>query len=325
MEDLLDNFLISLNVEKGSSENTILSYKNDLTNFISYLKIKQIDLIKVKFDDLREYVRYMYSKEYSQSTISRNISAIKQFFLFLRIENIISSNPAELLETMKKQETLPIFLSSNEIDIILKYAEKDNSDFGLQFYCMLELLYATGIRITELVELKISDIQKKYRKDGLYTIDDFIIIKGKGDKERLVPIHKNVKNTLINYLNRREYLLQGKNSEWLWTTMVIFNKNKNDTKIKFRKKDNHLSRQIFAKHLKDIAIKNNINPDKVFPHSIRHSFATHLLNNGADLRILQELLGHSDISTTQIYTHVMDDKIKNIVNTLHPLAKDGDK
>ena len=272
--------------------------------------------------DLKKYIEYLYNKGSSVSTLSRNISSLKQFFIFLQLENVIENNPAELLELPKKQEKLPVFLSEEEVDLLLDKAKEDSSNYGIQFYCMLELLYATGMRVSELVELKISDIQKKYRKDGLYTIDDYLIIKGKGSKERLVPINNRAKEILIKYLNLRERLLQNKHSEWLWTTLVNFSKTKKDTKIKYKTKDNHITRQIFALNLKELAINCGIDIDKISPHIIRHSFATHLLNRGADLRILQELLGHSDISTTQIYTHIVDDKLKNIVNSLHPLAKD---
>lgn len=322
MNTYLDNFLNSLGAEKGSSNNTILSYKNDLENFLSYLNDNKQDILSLKLNDLRKYVEYLYKKGFSNSTMLRNISAIKQFFIFLQLERIIIENPAELLQLSKQEETLPKYLTEKEVDDLIELAKKDTSNWGIQFYTMLELLYATGLRVSELVELKIGDIQKKYRKDGLYTIDDFLIIKGKGNKERLIPINKNAKDAMIKYLKLREYLLADKRSEWLWTTMVNFSKNKKDTKIKFKNKDNHISRQAFASALKQLSVNANIDLDKVFPHSIRHSFATHLLHRGADLRVVQELLGHSDISTTQIYTHLVDDKLKNIVNTLHPLSKD---
>lgn len=316
----IDNFINNLIVEKGYSNNTAMSYKNDLYNFFNFIKKDNID--KIVFMDLKKYIEFLYNKGSSVSTLSRNISSLKQFFIFLQLENVIENNPAELLELPKKQEKLPVFLSEEEVDLLLDKAREDSSNYGIQFYCMLELLYATGMRVSELVELKISDIQKKYRKDGLYTIDDYLIIKGKGSKERLVPINNKTKEILIKYLNLRERLLQNKHSEWLWTTLVNFSKIKKDTKIKYKTKDNHITRQIFALNLKELAINCGIDIDKISPHIIRHSFATHLLNRGADLRILQELLGHSDISTTQIYTHIVDDKLKNIVNSLHPLAKD---
>ena len=316
----IDNFINNLIVEKGYSNNTAMSYKNDLHNCFNFIKKDNID--KIVFMDLKKYIEFLYNKGSSVSTLSRNISSLKQFFIFLQLENVIENNPAELLELPKKQEKLPVFLSEEEVVLLLDKAREDSSNYGIQFYCMLELLYATGMRVSELVELKISDIQKKYRKDGLYTIDDYLIIKGKGNKERLVPINNKTKEILIKYLNLRERLLQNKHSEWLWTTLVNFSKIKKDTKIKYKIKDNHITRQIFALNLKELAINCGIDIDKISPHIIRHSFATHLLNRGADLRILQELLGHSDISTTQIYTHIVDDKLKNIVNSLHPLAKD---
>lgn len=316
----IDNFINNLIVERGYSNNTALSYKNDLHNFFNFIKKDNVD--KIVFMDLKKYIEYLYNKDSSVSTLSRNISSLKQFFIFLQLENVIENNPAELLELPKKQEKLPVFLSEEEVDLLLDKARENSSNYGIQFYCMLELLYATGMRVSELVELKISDIQKKYRKDGLYTIDDYLIIKGKGSKERFVPINNRAKEMLIKYLNLRERLLQNKHSEWLWTTLVNFSKTKKDTKIKYKTKDNHITRQIFALNLKELAINCGIDINKISPHIIRHSFATHLLNRGADLRILQELLGHSDISTTQIYTHIVDDKLKNIVNSLHPLAKD---
>lgn len=319
MNKYLENFLNNLKAEKGSAKNTLISYQNDLEDL--FLFLGEVDITKITTKDLKKYIENLYRNGVATSTMARHISAIKQFFNFLQLEEIITENPSTLLEHPKVENDVPQVLSEDEVKTMLNEAKKDNSNYGIQFYTMLELLYASGLRVSELVELKISDIQKKYRKDGLYTIDDFLIIKGKGDKERLVPISKIAKEALIKYINLRENLLQGKKSEWLWTTMATFSKNKKDTKVMF-KKDNHISRQIFALNLKQIAIKNNIDPSKIHPHVIRHSFATHILHRGADLRVVQELLGHSDISTTQIYTHVADEKLKNIVNTLHPLAKD---
>lgn len=322
MDKNLENFLDNLVIDKSGSKNTILSYKNDLLNFYDYLNEQKLSVQDVTLNDLRKYLEFLYKKGFSSSTMHRNVSAIRQFFLFLQVEGVIKNNPSELLEIGKQDKTLPQFLTENEINKLFDMARKDTSNWGIQFYTMLNLLYATGLRITELVELKISDIQKKYRKDGFYTIDDFLLIKGKGDKERIIPINKNAKDALIKYINLRDYLLNNEKSEWLWTTKVVFSKDKNDTKVKFKNKDNHVSRQVFATTLKQISIEANIDSEKVFPHSIRHSFATHLLHRGADLRVIQELLGHSDISTTQIYTHLVDEKLKNIVNNLHPLAKD---
>lgn len=324
MDNNLDNFLNALLSERGSAKNTITSYRNDLEKFFEYFLNKNINPLEIKIEDLRKYIEFLYKNGFSSATISRNISAIRQFYIFLQIENIISENPAELLEFSSKNEIIPSVLNEDEVNSLLNIAKKDTSNYGIQFYSMLELLYATGLRISELVELKISDVQKKYKKNGDYTIDDFIIVNGKGNKERLVPINKSAKSVLIKYLNLREELLNGKKSEWLWTTLVTFSKKKHSTLVIYRKKDNHISRQIFALNLKQLSIDCGLDCEKVFPHSIRHSFATHMLQHGADLRVLQELLGHSDISTTQIYTHIANEKLKSIVNKLHPLAKDKD-
>lgn len=319
MNIYIENFLNNLLAEKGSAKNTIISYKKDLEELFDFLKDIKIEEITTK--DLKKYLEFLYKNCVATSTMTRHISAIKQFFNFLQLENIITENPASLLDHPKIQAHIPEILTEKEIEKLLDTAKKDKSNYGIQLYTMLELLYATGLRISELVEMKISDIQKKYRSDGLYTIDDFLIINGKGNKERLIPINKTAKDALIKYINLRESLLNGKKSEWLWTTMATFSKDKKDTKVVF-KKDNHIARQIFALNLKQLAIESNINPEKVHPHILRHSFASHILQRGADLRVVQELLGHSDISTTQIYTHIADEKLKKIVNELHPLAKD---
>lgn len=322
MNTYLENFLNNMAAERGASKNTIISYKNDIEGLFSFLDEKKIDIKSTKLEDLKKYIETIYKNNIATSTMARHISAIKQFFIFLQLEEVLDYNPSELLDSPKVQESIPQYLQEDEILKLLKSAQKDLSNYGIQFYCMLELLYATGLRVSELVELKISDIQKKYRKDGLYTIEDFLIINGKGNKERLVPINKSSKEILIKYLNIREKLLKNENSKWLWTTKVKFSKKRNDAKVEYKKLDSHIARQIFALNLKALALQNNINGEKVFPHSIRHSFATHMLKRGADLRVLQELLGHSDITTTQIYTHINDDKLKNIINTLHPLSKD---
>ena len=246
MNIYIENFLNNLLAEKGSAKNTIISYKKDLEELFDFLKDIKIEEITTK--DLKKYLEFLYKNCVAISTMARHISAIKQFFNFLQLENIIIENPASLLDHPKIQANIPEILTEKEIEKLLDTAKKDKSNYGIQLYTMLELLYATGLRISELVEMKISDIQKKYRNDGLYTIDDFLIINGKGNKERLVPINKTAKDALIKYMNLRESLLNGKKSEWLWTTMATFSKDKKDTKVVF-KKDNHIARQIFALNL----------------------------------------------------------------------------
>lgn len=315
--DHLDSFIDMLKAERGLSENTALSYRSDLKDFLEH----NSNVTKTTKEGIKKYLQSLYKKGISASSLSRKISSLKQFFGFLQIENIIKENPALLIEHPKHSKKIPKYLIEPEVDLLLKNAKKDKTPAGLKFYCMLELLYATGLRVSELVSLPISTVQKKYNKNGFYKIDDFLIVTGKGKKERLAPVNKSAKSVLKEYLNIREALLGKNKSNWLFTTKVSFPKTKKFSgKIKI-KKDSHTSRQQFALLLKNLATKSGIDSEKVSPHIIRHSFATHLLNRGADLRILQELLGHSDISTTQIYTHVLDSKLKKIVNQLHPLAK----
>jgi integrase/recombinase XerD len=315
--EYLDKFLSMIKAERGLAENTSISYKNDLEYFIKNNR----NPLDVTTSDIQDYLKQLYEEGISVSSLSRKISSIKQFFNFLQIEGIIKDNPALLIEHPKHSQTIPKYLNEEEVKSLLRAAKRDRSPNGIRFYCMLELLYATGLRVSELVSLKISAIQKKYTKNRLYNIDDFLVITGKGNKERLALINKTARDVLKDYLDLRTKLLNGEISQWLFTTMVKFPVTETFKKTPKVKKDAHLSRQIFALMLKEVASKCGINPDRISPHVIRHSFATHLLNNGADLRVLQELLGHSDIATTQIYTHILDSKLKNIVNTLHPLAK----
>lgn len=265
---------------------------------------------------------------YAGKSINRFISSIKHFFDFLQLEGILKNNPSTLLEHKKQENHLPRFLTQNEVRSLFLGAEKNsNSDFGIQFYCMLSLLYATGMRISELVELKLSCVEKEFNlKDKSYKIKNYIRIIGKGNKERIVPINDSALNIMTKYVNLRETLLNGQYSEYLFTTRVKFSKNAHSKKVlcKIDKNDGHVPRQIFARCLKDIAITAGISIDKISPHVIRHSVATHLMQNGADLRIIQEILGHSDISTTQIYTHVSDAKLDKVIRELHPIGKVND-
>jgi len=328
MNDLLINFLNSLQAEEGLSQNTVDSYKTDIQNFLQFLKEWGYELDKLDVTKIRMYLQKLYSNNIKASSLARKISAMRHFFNFLQTENIISNSPFNLIDLPKKEQTIPKYLTEPETEQLLQTAYKSKSENGIRFACMIELLYATGLRISELVSLKLSSIQKKYRKDGFYIIDDFILVNGKGNKERIVPINNTTKTILRKYLNLRETALSKLHSDWLFTTLI----NLKDKKIKTTekpkrkhatRKDGHMTRQYFAIQLKEIALKTKIDPSKISPHIIRHSFATHLLNRGMDLRILQELLGHTDISTTQIYTHVLDSKLKDIVNKFHPLAKEN--
>lgn len=301
--DLVTNFLEKLRAEEGLAQNTISSYGKDLELFQKFLKTTK--LAKASADNIKSYLYFLHKQNLKSSSIRRKISCLKNFYKFLEDEKLIKSSPATNLESPKKDFILPKALSEEEMFKLLDYANKDDSELGIRLACMLEVLYAAGLRVTELVSLPISAIQKE-----VVGLKNYLIVKGKGSKERIAPLNKSAIAILIKYLELRQNLGYEK-SQWLF----FGGKNSSGTK------DKHLTRQGFHGLLKQLAIKAGIDPDRVHPHIIRHSFATHLLNHGVDLRILQELLGHSDISTTQIYTHILDSKLKDLVFKHHPLGK----
>ncbi len=322
-------FLNNLTTVEGLSKNTFESYKRDINYIKNYFTKKNKNLLDLSLNDLREYVIYL-SNLYSNRTVDRHISTIKHFYDFLQLEKIIEKNPSTLLEHKKQKMYLPNVLTEKEVKKLLNTSRNDNTDFGIQFYCMLELLYATGMRVSELVELPISAIERDFNLDSNgFKLKNFMRIIGKGNKERIIPLNNTAIEILYKYISLREKLLYGEYSKYLFTTKVKFSKKNSEEEqnkrkkrtFKIDKKDNHLSRQAFAKYLKYVAKLSGIDEDKISPHTIRHSVATHLLKNGADLRIIQEILGHADISTTQIYTHLENEKIKEAVVKYHPFAK----
>ncbi len=287
----ISDFLIKLQTEDGLSKNTIASYGKDLELFEKFLSEKKIELKQVNKQDLKDYLFLLHQEKLKATSIARKISCLKNFFKFLVNENFISDNPALHLEAPKREAKLPKFLSEEEILSLLKNAESDS-----RLSCMIEILYAAGLRVTELVSLPFVAVQREGN-----SLRNYLIVKGKGGKERIAPLNNAAIKKTLEYLNKRE------DSIWLFPGNVG---------------GKHLTRQAFHQMLKDLAIKSAIDPARVHPHVIRHSFATHLLNSGVDLRVLQELLGHSDISTTEIYTHILDSKLRDLVFAHHPLAKE---
>ncbi len=322
MWEQVEQFINSIISTEGLSTNTVLSYKNDLKTFVNFFK--DGDVLNITREDLEKYVAFLSSK-YSNRTIDRNISTIKHFFDFLQLEKVVVKNPSTLLEHRKPEHYLPNFLSEDEIKELLDKAKEDKSDFGVQFYCMLELLYATGIRVSELVSVKLSSIEKQFNlKNDSYKIKNIIKIVGKGGKERIIPMNDVAVKALEKYLTLRDKILGQNHSDYIFTNIVPFSRTKTGVicrKILKNATDGHVARQVFARKLKELAISIGVNPEKISPHAIRHSVATHLLNHGADLRIIQEILGHADISTTQIYTHLKDDVVKKTIQNHHPLSK----
>jgi integrase/recombinase XerD len=295
MEDHLQSFMHYLTVEKGLSKNTLESYKRDLKQFITYLK--QIHPGKIEETSRQNIVSYLMGLRVqgkATSTISRNMASIRAFYQFLIKDQIITSDPSIHLETPKIERRLPKVLSIAEVEELLQTPQSSTS-FGQRDRAMLELLYATGIRVSELISLTIEDVHLQM---------GFVKCLGKGSKERIIPLGRVAIQSLEQYIQVGRHRL---------------NKSKRSKALFLNHHGNPISRQgfwkIIKKHAKDAGINKEITP-----HTVRHSFATHLLENGADLRSVQEMLGHSDISTTQIYTHVTKTRLKDVYSKAHPRA-----
>lgn len=309
-------FLEKLKAEDGLSLNTTLSYGKDLELFSRFLQKKKVALEDVNSDLLKDYIYQLHQENLRAASIARKISCLKNFYKFLQNENLIKDNPTLYLQAPKRDAKLPKFLSEEEVFKMLNKINSDKSEFGIKLSCMLEILYAAGLRVSELVTLPIAAIQREGE-----SLRNYLIVKGKGEKERIAPLNKAAIAKLLEYLEFRKKLGQ-EDSKWLFVGMVHASKKSEKIREKhFLKKDSHLTRQRFHQMLKELAVISGVDPTKVHPHVIRHSFATHLLNSGVDLRILQELLGHADIATTEIYTHILDSKLRDLVFKHHPLAK----
>ena len=317
----INNFLQKIRAEDGLSKNTILSYGKDLEMLEIFLKNIEISFENCSKEILKKYFNEDAQQNLKNSSVSRKISCFKHFFNFLEQENIIKKNPVLEIHGPKRHKILPKFLSENEVTKMLDILLQDESEFGIKLSCMLEILYSAGLRVSELVNLPISAVQFKNSQ-----IDDFLIVKGKGNKERIATLNETSKIILAKYLILRKKVGL-ESSKWLFVGNFRSSKKPNQIKIhavNFKDFiDKPLSRQRFNKMLKELAIKAKIEPSRVHPHVFRHSFATHLLNSGADLRVLQELLGHSDISTTEIYTHISENKLRDAVLNHHPLSKNN--
>ncbi len=313
---LLRKFRSSILGERGLSNNTAKAYTTDILDLLFALDGKNTKIHDVSIRHLRQYLGEIYTN-LSRKSMARKISAIKQLFQILYEENEIDNNPAEELEAPKPTMCIPKYLTQQEIEIILNLAVKDKSYKGIRTYCILEILYSTGMRISELSNMQISDLQCIKESEA----PESITVKGKGNKERIVILGKQAKRALQCYLSVRKKLLANEKSPWIFTTKINLNSvTSKDTKISTKQRDGRTSRQVIARDIKQAAVNANISHEKISPHIIRHSFATHLLHNGMNLRVLQEMLGHSDISTTQIYTHIPSEKLIETVNKYHPLA-----
>ncbi|MER3445686.1 MAG: site-specific tyrosine recombinase XerD [Candidatus Dadabacteria bacterium] len=293
MNQLIDRFLTYLTAVKGLSKNTLESYGRDVLKFVVFLEEKNItDIDQVVYNHILDFLTYLKERGLRPKSISRALISIRQFFKFLLTERLIESDPAFLIRTPKIKRVLPEVLSLEDVEKLLSSPDESSPE-GIRDKCMLEVLYATGIRVSELVELRLNDVNFEL---------GYIIAYGKGSKERIVPIGDKAKNKLREYLDTsRPKLLKSRTSVNLFVTRL----------------GKKMTRQGFWKILKTYSRKSGITK-KISPHTLRHSFATHLLERGADLRAIQIMLGHSDISTTQIYTHIERGRLKEVHKKYHP-------
>jgi integrase/recombinase XerD len=290
--------------ERGSAANTAVAYRRDLADFLTFLAAKNMTLANASRQTIESFLGNLSRSGMSPQTLARKLSALRQLFAFLYGEKYRPDNPATTLETPKLAKRLPDTLTIDDIATLLEAARTDMSPKGLRLQAMLELMYGAGLRVSELVSLKLSALQIK---EGKQAVADFLMVRGKGNKERLVPVNAKAREALKKYLEvRKVFLKPEQNSAYLFP---------------YHRAQGYITRQQFGVMLKELATKTKIDPEKISPHTLRHSFASHLLEGGADLRVIQELLGHSDISTTQIYTHVAGDRLKKLVQEKHPLSR----
>jgi len=292
-EDILKVFLDYLSVEKGLSPNTILSYSRDINKLFLFLRKEKISWSEVKEEDLIKFVHKQSKVGLAPRSLARMISSLKSFYKFLVLDDIVKKNPAINLSSPKIWFKLPHFLTVEEVESLLKQPDETKTR-GIRDRAMLELLYATGLRVSELISLK---------QKNLNIEDGFLICRGKGGKERIVPIGESARQAIQRYLDQARPMMSKEPTDSLFLTS----------------RGGAFTRQGFWKLLKTYATKSGL-ALKISPHVLRHSFATHLLERGADLRSVQLMLGHTQITTTQIYTHVSRERLRKVYDKYHPRA-----
>ena len=303
MDDRIGHFLDFLSSEKGASENTVAAYRNDLSQFHTYLSTINLngantDWRRITKDAIVTFVLDLKDRKYADASVARKVAAVKSFFQYLQAEGMIQTNPTESLESPRVGKTLPKPLTVQQVDELLEQPAKRDTPESLRDRAMLELLYATGLRVTELVSLDLDSISLDPRAPTARCI-------GKGAKERAIPIHEHALRALVSYMNDGRPRLV---------------KNKKERALFVNRRGERLTRQGFWLILKQYAKQAGIE-GSVTPHSLRHSFATHMLKGGAPLRSVQELLGHANISTTQVYTQVTDEHVRRVYEQAHPRAR----
>ena len=300
----IELFLEMLAAERGASKNTLSAYARDLADFSVELRTSGKIIFTATSDQLRAYLGRLAKRGLTAASVARHLSAIRQLYRFLYAEGHRGDDPAAAIEGPKRGRSLPKVLSIAEVDGLLEQAHTARTTGSIserlraaRLACLLEVLYATGLRVSELVALPESAARRDQR---------MLDVRGKGGRERLVPLNNAAKRAMADYLTLRDEAKLGR-SKWLFPSFG---------------EAGHLTRQHFARELKSLASAAGLKSTRVSPHVLRHAFASHLLQNGADLRVVQTLLGHADISTTQIYTHVLAERLKSLVRDLHPLAEE---
>lgn len=296
-------FLEMLAAERGAAINTLEGYRRDLADFTAFAIKQGRAAQEADAALIRAYLKHLTGRGMAARTQARRLSALRQFFRFLFAERIRDDDPTTVIDAPKAGRPLPKYLSEEEVDRLLAVAANHAGPDGKRLVALMEILYATGLRVSELVGLPL----RALTRDGL-----MLVVRGKGGKERMVPLSEPAGDAINAYLGVRARFLPkggkgGKDSPYLFPS---------------RARQGYLTRARFAQLLKGLAIEAGLDAARVSPHVLRHSFASHLLAHGADLRALQQMLGHADISTTQIYTHVLDERLKRLVQTAHPLAGD---
>jgi integrase/recombinase XerD len=293
---LIESFLDMMSAERGASRNTLSAYRRDLLDLAATL-----DLRATTREDVKRYLETLSASGMAPSSQARRLSAYRQFFAFLYSEGIRADDPTNAIDAPRRSRPLPRVLSGEEVGKLIDAATEQagESAEGRRLLAMLEILYAGGLRVSELVTLPLSSAMSR---------DGFILVRGKGGKERMAPLNTHARAAIAAWLEVRDALLPKgtKTSRFLFPS---------------RGADGHITRRRCHQLLKELAIKAGIDPDKLSPHVLRHAFATHLVEGGADLRSVQTMLGHADIATTEIYTHVARDRLTEIVKRAHPLGK----
>lgn len=296
-KELIAAFMETITAERGAAKNTIAAYTRDLEDCGEFLDSCRRTFENAEIPDLRAYLAFLAQNGMSVKTQARRLSALREFYKYLYTEKIRADNPTDALDSPRTGRSLPKYLSEEEINRLFDAVSNIKPEKAVRMKALLEILYASGLRVSELVSLPASTANVR---------ENFLIVRGKGNKDRMVPLTDAAKQALRDWIPEREKTLpKGRESRWLFPS---------------RSKTGHLTREGFFEELKTLAVAAGIPAARVSPHVIRHSFASHLIAHDADLRTVQQMLGHANIATTQIYTHILDDRLKNTVEKNHPLA-----